>query len=445
MPHPPAMEKVLSLPAAATLLSRFGREQVKRTLRSLVAEAKDFTPEALLAQAAGQLDEDLLPEARRVINATGVLIHTNLGRAPLSAAARLAIADAAEGYHALEFDLETGRRGSRGGKTHRLLAQLLGVEDTLIVNNNAAAILLALAATASGREVLVSRGELVAIGGSFKIPEVLEISGAKLREAGTTNRTKIDDYEKHFTRNVAALLTVHPSNYEIRGYVKKPAFAEIAVFCRKKRIPWIHDLGSGNLADLSTLGITGEERAGEALAAGASLICFSGDKLFGGPQGGVLAGRKALVQKCRLHPLGRAVRADKLTLAGFFATLSEWLADNHAGLPIYTLARTPREELKSRAEKVAAALPSDLRGIVAGTESLFGGGTTPEKTFPSVGLALSSKTLSAAQLATRLRHCRPPVIGRTEGNQVVLDFRTIFPEEDESLTLALKNIFDSGD
>ena len=434
------MEIVLSHPGAAGLLERYGREAVKRSLRALFPEVGSFEAESLLSECGRRLAETFEPEAPRVVNATGVLIHTNLGRAPLSDRTRQAIDEAARGYHAVELDLATGRRGSRGEKTRAILSSLLGTESALAVNNNAAALLLALAATSSGREVLVSRGELVAIGGSFKIPEILEASGAKLREVGTTNRTKIEDFERARSKNAAVLLTVHPSNYEIRGYVKRPAPEEIAKFCRRHRLLWIHDLGSGNLADLSPYGMAGEETAADTLKAGAGLICFSGDKLFGGPQAGILAGKKKLIDRCRTHPLARALRCDKITLAGLFATLSEWISGKHDSLPIFRLAGTPLEELRRRAEKIASAAPKSLDVGVVETRSVFGGGTTPEKTFTSIGLALASKNHSASELLSRLRSNRPPIIGRAEGSKVVLDLRAVFEGEDTEIAAALARI-----
>jgi L-seryl-tRNA(Ser) seleniumtransferase len=374
------------------------------------------------------------------VNATGVLIHTNLGRAPLSESARRAIGEAAAGYQSVEIDLESGRRGSRGKKLRELLASFLGTEDAMAVNNNAAAVLLALSATSSGREVLVSRGELVAIGGSFKIPEILELSGAKLREVGTTNRTKLEDYERAFSKRIASLLTVHPSNYEIRGYAKRPALAEIGAFARKKRIPWIHDHGSGNPIGLEPYGIAGEEKISDAVSAGAAVVAFSGDKLFGGPQAGILAGKRRWIEACRSHPLARAVRADKLTLAGLFATVADWIARGPGALPIHALASRPVAELRARAEAVRRSLPGGVAAEPIETRSLFGGGTTPERSFPSAGIALSSPAISADELARRLRTGRPPVIARVERGRVILDFRTIFPEEDGIVIAAIRKI-----
>jgi L-seryl-tRNA(Ser) seleniumtransferase len=434
------MERLLSDPRSASLIALYGRPAVKRMASGVIRSRTAADIEGILEACTGLLAGRFEPEPIRVVNATGVLIHTNLGRAPLSVNARRAIADAAEGYQSVEIDLDSGRRGSRGRRLRGLLASFLGTEDALVVNNNAAAVLLALSATAAGREVLVSRGELVAIGGSFKIPEILEVSGARLREIGTTNRTKIEDYERAFSQKVAAVLTVHPSNYEIRGYAKRPDFAEIASFARKRKIPWIHDHGSGNPIDLDCYGISGEEKISDAPISGAVLVAFSGDKLFGGPQAGILAGRRKWIEACRSHPLARAVRADKLTLSGLFATVSDWITRGPGALPIHALAAAAVSELRVRAQAVARSLPREIAGEVVDTRALFGGGTTPERSFASAGLAVASETIGASELARRLRAERPPVIARLERARVILDFRTIFPEEDEIVAGALRRI-----
>lgn len=434
------MERLLSDPRAAGLTSLYGRPALKRAATEVIRGTAAVDPEDILDACARVLAGRFEPDPVRVVNATGVLIHTNLGRAPLSESARRAVGGAAAGYQSVEIDLETGRRGSRGKKLRELLASFLGTEDAIAVNNNAAAVLLALSATSAGREVLVSRGELVAIGGSFKIPEILELSGARLREVGTTNRTKIEDYERAFSKKTASLLTVHPSNYEIRGYAKRPSPAEIGSLARKKRVPWIHDHGSGNPVGLEIYGIAGEEKISDAIDAGAALVAFSGDKLFGGPQAGILAGKRRWIEACRSHPLARAVRADKLTLAGLFATVADWVARGREALPVHALASRPVEDLRARAEAVRRSLPGDVAAEVVETRSLFGGGTTPERNFPSAGLALASRDLSADELARRLRAGRPPVIARVERGKVILDFRTIFPEEDDVLSRSLRAI-----
>jgi L-seryl-tRNA(Ser) seleniumtransferase len=430
------MERVLSDPAAGPLIRRWGREPVKSAVREAARLGARSVPD-LLERSAAALVSAFAPEAPRVVNATGVLIHTNLGRAPLSERARGAAAAAAEGYHALELDLESGKRGSRGARTRALAARLLAAEDAHVVNNNAAAVLLALAAIARGGEVLVSRGELVAIGGSFKIPEILEASGARLAEAGTTNRTRIADFERVRSKATTALLTVHPSNYEIRGFAERPAFSEIALFCRKRRLPWIHDHGSGTIADLSAFGIEGQELASDALRAGADLVAFSGDKLFGGPQAGILAGRRALVERCRRHPLARALRPDKIVLAALFETLTAWITEGPGGLPLYRLASVPPEALRVRAERLAAGAPPALRAEAIATRAVFGGGTTPERSISSAGVAISDPRRPAEAVARALRLRATPVVGRVQGGRLILDLRAVFPEEDETIAASL--------
>lgn len=432
------MERILAHPAAGPVLSRYGREAVKTALREVFVEVGTAPMEALLERCSARLTAAFEPELLRVVNATGILIHTNLGRAPLAEPAAEAAARAGRGYQSIEFDLATGRRGSRGVKTRALLARFVGAPEAMIVNNNAAAVLLALATAAAGREVLVSRGELPAIGGSFKIPEILEASGARLREIGTTNRTKIEDYERAWTPAVAAVLTVHPSNYQIRGYVKRPAFEEVARFARRRKIPWIHDQGTGNVVDLTPYGMAGEERVSDSLRAGAALVTFSGDKLFAGPQAGVLAGSSMWIHRCADHPLARALRPDKITLAILFATLADWMTGDLRRFPVFALASETPGELRRRAERIAAsaARPGTALEVIA-TESLFGGGTTPERTFPSAGLAVQKTGVSAGDLAARLRARRPPIVGRVEGRRLILDLRSVFPEEDDAVVQAL--------
>jgi L-seryl-tRNA(Ser) seleniumtransferase len=437
MRRPPSMERLLSDSRSAPLIARYGRLSLKRAASEVIRAGSVTELAGIFEASAGLLAWQFDPDLLRVVNATGILIHTNLGRAPLSESARLAVAEAAAGYQSVEIDLESGRRGVRGRKLRALIASFLGAEDAIAVNNNAAAVLLALSATSAGRDVLVSRGELVAIGGSFKIPEILEASGARLREVGTTNRTKIEDYERAYSRQTSALLTVHPSNYEIKGYAKRPTFVEIASFARRKKIPWIHDHGSGNPIDLECYGISGEEMISDARNAGAALVAFSGDKLFGGPQAGILAGRRKWIEACRSHPLARALRADKLTMAGLFATVADWVTRGPAALPVHALAAGTVSELRSRAESVARALPPGITAEVVETRALFGGGTTPEKSLASAGLAVTSATLSPDELARRLRSGRPPVVGRVERGRLILDFRAIFPEEDSVVGEAL--------
>src|SRR5262245_29960129 len=306
-PHPPSMDALLKAAGAAESLALYGREAVKEELRRAIS-AGETQPDALWETARGALRRRFAATLVRAVNATGVLLHTNLGRAPLPSPARAALLEAARGYSTVEFDPSRGARGRRQDHVRPLARDLFACGDALAVNNNAAAVLLVLAALARGRSVLVSRGELVAIGGSFKIPEILEASGARLCEVGTTNRTTIEDYRRALSPDVALLLSVHPSNYEIRGYTRRPGNAELAALSRESGVPWVHDQGTGAVVRLDEFGVEGEPTVGECLADGADLVCFSGDKLFAGPQAGFLVGRADLIARAAAHPIARAVR-----------------------------------------------------------------------------------------------------------------------------------------
>ncbi|MEP6992885.1 MAG: L-seryl-tRNA(Sec) selenium transferase [Acidobacteriota bacterium] len=446
MPHPPSMDALLHEPSAAPLLERFGREVLKDALRRAMASGHT-QPEALLDNAREALTRRFAATLVRVVNATGVLLHTNLGRAPLSDAARAALEEAAAGYSSLEFDAARGERGRRQDHVRPLACDLFGCEDALAVNNNASAILLALAALARGRSVLVSRGELVAIGGSFQIPEILEASGARLREVGTTNRTTADDYRRAFSPDVALILSVHPSNYEIRGYVRRPSGAELRALAQEAGVPWIHDQGTGCVVPLEEFGVADEPTVAQCLAAGADLVTFSADKLFSGPQAGFLVGRKDLLSRAASHPVARAVRPDKLTLAALAATLKAWKTGSWRTFPIYRAAAASIEELESRGRRILdMAGPADPVPIASLVASLaaFGGGTSPEKLFPSRALAIDGRAQSAEALAARLRGGTPPIVSRVEKDQVLLDLRSIAPDEDGFIASALRALSPKG-
>jgi L-seryl-tRNA(Ser) seleniumtransferase len=440
--RPPAMERILAHPAAASWIARFGREQVKRAAREAIPGLSDLDIASIVARAGELLEKAFEETLVAVINATGVLIHTNLGRSPLSEPARRAVERVAGRYSTLEYDRASGERGRRQEHVRHLLRRLLEVEDALAVNNNAAGVLLALAAVARGREVLVSRGELVAIGGSFKIPEILEASGARLREVGTTNRTTRDDYARALDPGVAAILTVHPSNYRISGFTQSVPGPEIAKLARAASVPWIHDQGSGCLAPLAAWGIADEPTAKQILDAGADLLTFSGDKLLGGPQAGIVAGRKRWIAALAAHPIARAVRPDKMTLAALAATLAEWIRNGPLDLPIYRLASAKPAELRRRAEAIVASVPAaELDLEVRASRSVFGGGTTPEQSFPSVAIRVLSTHFSAAALHLRLRAGAPPIIGRIEDGALWLDLTTVFPDEDDGIIEALRKVW----
>ncbi len=436
------MDALLHAPGAEESLALYGREAVKEELRRAAAGG-ETRAEALWAAARKALARRFAPTLVRAINGTGVLLHTNLGRAPLPASARAALADAAEGYATVEYDPDRGGRGRRQDHVRALASDLFACGDAIAVNNNAAAVLLALAALARGSSVLVSRGELVAIGGSFKIPEILEASGARLAEVGTTNRTTAEDYRRAFSPEVALILSVHPSNYEIRGYTRRPAPAELAGLAREAGVPWLHDHGTGCVVSLEEFGVPEEPTVAECLAAGADLVTFSGDKLFSGPQAGLLVGRADLVAKAAGHPIARAVRPDKLTLAALASTLRDWRTGAWRRFPIYVAAAARLEDLEKRGERIireAASSGGAVSAVISRSEAAFGGGTSPEKVFPSLAVALTHRELSAEALAASLRHGSPPVVARVEENRVLLDLRSILPEEDAMLAAALREL-----
>ncbi len=438
------MDSLLARPETAEPLGMYGREAVKEELRRAIA-AGGTEPEALIGAARESLSRRFAPTLVRAVNATGVLLHTNLGRAPLAEGTRDAIARVAAGYSTVEYEPATGRRGKRQDHVRGAARALFGAEEALAVNNNASAVFLALSALARGRAVLVSRGELVAIGGSFKIPEILEASGAVLHEVGTTNRTTGEDYRRALSSDAAVLLTVHPSNYEIRGYAHSPAPDEIASVAREAGIPWVHDQGTGCVVPLDEFGVSGEATVADCLAAGADLVTFSGDKLFGGPQAGFVVGRAALVARLAENPIARVVRPDKLALAGIAATLAAWKTGRWREFPLYRAAAASAEALESRGARIrsGAAGDGDERPLsieIVPSLAVFGGGTSPEKHFASLALSVAREGLSADELAERLRAGTPPVVARVEGGRTLLDLRSILPEEDLIVERALREV-----
>ena len=392
---------------------------------------------------AAEADRMLEPSLQPVINATGVILHTNLGRAPLSAAVVDAIKNAATQYSNLEYNLASGARGKRDDHTGELLARLAGAEDAIVVNNCAAAVLLVLAALARAGEVIVSRGELIEIGDGFRIPEIMAQSGAILREVGTTNRTRLRDYETAINEKTRVLLRVHPSNFKISGFAEKPSLAELAALSERTSVPLVEDLGSGSLVDLSGSGFA-EPTVRHSIEAGVSLVMFSGDKLLGGPQAGIIAGKKDLVQRVRRHPLFRALRVDKLTIAALEVTLNAYLRSAWNEIPAQRMIRMTAQELQQRAENflrhMHTLLPSsDAKMEIADGFSLAGGGSTPDQSLPSKVIRVSSQKYAAAKLEQRLR--RPAngvsVIARVEEDRVILDLRTVFPEQEPLLATSL--------
>ena len=393
----------------------------------MIAEAR-----ALLAEHDRSM---LIP----IINATGVLLHTNLGRAPLGPRQLEAVARVAGGYSNLEYDLSAGHRGSRYAHARRLLTALTGAEAALVTNNNAAAVLVTLATLAAGREVIISRGELIEIGGEFRIPDIMETSGANLVEVGTTNRTHLADYERAITADTAAILKVHPSNYRVVGFTTTVAPRDVARLARGRKICFIHDIGSGLVNASPSWGA--EPTVADALEDGADVVTFSGDKLLGGPQAGVIVGRAEQVEMIARHPLMRALRVDKMTLAALEETLRIYLEGAAHELPLWTMASASGEELESRANALASQLETvvgDAAKIEAVTHgSLAGGGSVPGAELASWAVAIAHATRSAAEIERSLRFGRPPVIARVEDDRVLVDLRTIAPSQDGVVAAAV--------
>src|SRR5271157_414966 len=406
---------------------------------------------AAIETAAGEikrrLHESLAYSLRPVINATGVILHTNLGRAPLSLGALERVAEIAQGYCNLELDLATGERGKRDGHVDGLFARLFGdigrEAATVVVNNNAAAVLLALNALADGGEVIVSRGELVEIGGSFRIPDVMAKSGAVLREVGTTNRTRLADYEKAITERTRLLLRVHRSNFQIVGFTEQPSVEELVALGRKHNIPVMEDLGSGEFFDLRKVGVGGEPMIADSLRAGVAVVTYSGDKLLGGPQAGIISGDRELVATVRANPMFRAMRVDKMFYAALEATLLAYLREDYDSIPALRMMRISEEELARRAGQMAKQLDSsrpELQVEVIESRSVLGGGAAPGSTLPTRVVAVTSERMSADELSARLRQWETPIIARVEDERVLLDLRTVEPAQEAAIVAALERI-----
>ena len=449
----PSVDELLKRRPLVSLAAKHGQPAVTDAVRTVLGSLRNEIAAGRLEAeklqlALSRLVEAVEEELRRalghslakVINATGVVLHTNLGRAPLAASALEHIRETAEGYSNLEFDVATGERGKRDVHVDRLFQKLLGGVSTIVVNNNAAAVLLALNTLAEGAEVIVSRGELVEIGGSFRIPDVMAKSNAILREVGTTNRTRISDYERAITDKTRVLLRVHRSNFEITGFTEQVAVEELVRLARERDIPLIEDLGSG-LLDLDSLPVGGEPAVLDSLRSGVDVITYSGDKLLGGPQAGILSGRADLIEKMRSNSLFRALRVDKLTYAALEATLMAYVQGDHERIPVLRLLRLQKPEIARRAQAVAEQLsPSRLSIEPIDGESLIGGGAAPSAVLPTCLLALRSDHLSAQEISDRLLACVPPVITRVEEGCVLLDLRTVFPEQDQLVVEALRQI-----
>jgi L-seryl-tRNA(Ser) seleniumtransferase len=424
--------------AAAVDALRAGTDVVRKSMAATGQPADAHDVASRIEQAAADhIGRVFRSSLRRVINATGVVLHTNLGRAPLAAGAIDRIREVAAGYASLEYDLDAGSRGRRDVHAEGLLCRLSGAESAVVVNNNAAATMIILAALAAGREVVVSRGELVEIGGGFRVPDVMAQSGALLREVGTTNKTRLNDYAAAVSDRTALILRVHPSNFRIEGFTARPALQELVALGAKLNVPVVEDLGSGHLAAIADHPLEGVEPSVEAsVAAGVDLCCFSGDKLLGGPQAGIIVGRKTLVDAIRRHPLMRALRVDKLTYAALEGTLAEYAAGRgSAAIPVQRMLTMSVDAIRPRADALAETI-NQAHGwkaaAVAGM-SAVGGGSAPGIELPTWLVAIEKDGLSAAGLEERLRGASVPIVARIEGDRVVLDLRTVDPADDALL------------
>lgn len=447
----PSVDELLGRSRMISLSSKFGRPIVLSSARAVLARVRaqikshGHGPKVgsdLEAEISADVETRLALSLRRVINATGVVLHTNLGRAPLAREAADLIASTATRYSNLEYDVAQGQRGRRDAHTRDALAELAGAEAAIVVNNNAAAVFLVLHALAKGEEVIVSRGELIEIGDGFRIPDIMTESGAVIREVGTTNRTHIRDYESAIGEHTRLLLRVHPSNFHITGFTGRPSLEELVATGERFHVPVYEDLGSGCLADLSEQGIR-EPSVGASCAAGVSVVTFSCDKLLGGPQAGVIAGKKEIIERIRRNPVFRALRVDKLTIAALEVTVKAYLRGALDEIPALRMIRMTAEKIRERAERFVAVLAPRLPGhanpeVVAG-DSVIGGGSTPDQQLPSYLVAIGSAVRSATNFEERLRENSGgiPVVARIENDRVVFDLRTVQPDEESELMTAI--------
>jgi L-seryl-tRNA(Ser) seleniumtransferase len=442
----PSVEQLLQMQRAGDLIAHYGRPLTLDALRSTLDEVRTrlkLDPEAvasendlILSQAESRLSVWTGPTLQPVINATGVILHTNLGRAPLSKATIEAMNQVSSGYSNLELDLETGKRGSRLIHAEDVLKKLLGVEAAVVVNNNASAVLLVLSALASRKRVIIARSQLVEIGGGFRVPDVMKQSGAKLVEVGTTNKVRLSDYEEALQESSGLVMRAHRSNFKMIGFTEEPALKEIVDVTHKADAIVLDDLGSGALLDTAKYGLAHEPTVQESLHAGVDVVCFSGDKLLGGPQAGIIVGKADLIAKIKKHPLARAMRADKTCLAGITATLLHYLKDEaEREIPIWKMISMPLDEVNARAENWARELGA---GSVEESEATVGGGSLPGESFPSYVLSLNVK--NPDKFLRKLRGQNPPIIARTENDKILFDPRTVLLEQDDSLFSVLHSL-----
>jgi len=442
----PSVEQLLQIESTAHLIARFGRpltlDAIRLTLDDIRTRFKSGllvdlpSTDFILTQTESYLTAWTNSTLHPVINATGVILHTNLGRAPLSDATIRAMDAVSRGYSNLEFDLETGKRGSRLIHAESLLQKLTGAESALIVNNNASAVLLILSALANKKRVVIARSQLVEIGGGFRIPDVMKQSGAKLVEVGTTNKIHISDYEEALIESAGLVMRAHRSNFKLVGFTEEPELKDIVETAHKFDVPVVDDLGSGALYDTAKYGLAHEPIVQESMQAGADIVCFSGDKLLGGPQAGIIIGKKILIDKIKKHSLARAVRADKACLAGLSATLTHYLKDEaEREIPVVKMMSLTLKQLQGRAE----AWRDELRyGEIESGLSTVGGGSLPDESIPT--FLLSLKVKSAEKFLKALRKNNPPIIARTEQDKILLDPRTVLPEQEGALLVGLKNL-----
>jgi L-seryl-tRNA(Ser) seleniumtransferase len=442
----PSVDQLLRTDAARELRDLVGIRRLTNIARSVTAEIRSLIRDngdyagSLLEEAVKRMDASARREGqsgiRPVINATGVLLHTNLGRAPLSEAARAAMNDAAR-YCSVEYDVESGMRGGRAARVESLLKDLTGAEDALVVNNCAAAALLILTVLAGDGETIVSRGELVEIGGDFRVPDVMASSGTRMIEVGTTNRTHLEDYRRAINANTRLLMRVHPSNYRIVGFASSPARAELAALARESELPLYEDAGSGLLEDLRKYGVIDEPVVGQIVEQGVDVVSFSGDKLLGSVQAGLIVGRRDIVSRLRKHPLYRALRSDKIRLAALEATLASHQRDS-AQVPVMQMLSLTAEELQQRAQSLIEGLDAKFELITG--ESTLGGGAGPTSTFPTRLIAITHPEKSAQDIEHQLRTSSPPIIARISEGKVLLDLRTVFSDQIAAIREALRSL-----
>ncbi|MGO8813532.1 MAG: L-seryl-tRNA(Sec) selenium transferase [Terriglobia bacterium] len=447
----PSVDELLNRQSLRAIEARVGHRLMVEVTRKVLGVYREKILRGNLADvSADNLEAEVLKEAEAaaefslqpVINATGVILHTNLGRAPLAPEALAHLVRAATGYSNLEYDVERGERGKRDAHTDGLFRRLLGAERALVVNNNAAAVFLALNTLAEGSEVIVSRGELIEIGGSFRIPDVCAKSGVVLREVGTTNRTRAADYAAAINERTRVLLRVHPSNFRVVGFTERPSLDELVELAHKYNLVLMEDLGSGCLVDLTSCGVRDEPPAGTSLKAGADVVTFSGDKLLGGPQAGILVGKREPLDRIRRNPLFRALRVDKLTIAALEATVSLYLQGRLDSIPALRMMRLSKEQIALRAARLAdriSAVPG-FTVILRDGESVIGGGSTPGQSLPTSVIAVRHSQLSAAKLEEMLRRQKPAILGRVEQGEFLIDLRTVAEDQEELIAQAIAQL-----